>query len=701
MPDYIYLLENRLSVDQQNALRQLREAARQAGMILFLTGDAVRDLTNGHAVRGLEVSVHGNALNFKKTIEKLGGIVWGQDEASRALYLCFPGTVRVDVISAHRTEYPKPGKPVFHAASIQEDLRRRDFTVNAMAISLNEGSFGLFMDPMNGAADIESRTLRLVSNYGFLDEPALLIRATRYRARLGWELDPKSQTRYENAKTEGVIEHLSEQARRQELEQIGHEEEALTVLRALEAEGWMKDLFPAWTSAKADEEKLKALHNLAAELLAQGVHPDMSAAQMQLLTEGLVPKDRTALKKMMLRPGFVEEWNSLDALAAGFAKVLMAKANSTPSAGFKLFTSYDPEAILWLGFTSKDPGIQERFNLFLKVWPEARQRIPHALMQEMRITPELAGYREIVQAVFLELIDGRLTTPEELRAFLEPHSPPAPPPQVTIKRPRAKRGADAKAKEQSYDDDEESEAELDEDEELDDLGGDEDVIDLGLNLPKGDLDAEIPDLAESDEIESVEDDLEAEEPEPVSASAKRGAQKSAPKKTPKETPVPAPAAGKAAKPVAPVPVAKPAPPKTEKAEKAQVASKPKPTAKPVPAPAAKAVASAAKPSGSSGKVIPAKTSPAKVKAVPAVKKPASAPVAAKGSKPAKPVAASAKKPAAKTPAKAPAKTAAKTQAVKSAPAKGKQALKPAKAKQPPKPSKPIKKKSASKPAKKR
>src|SRR5579863_7198228 len=116
MPDYIYLLENRLSADQQNALRQLREAAREAGTILFLTGDAVRDLTSGHLVRSLEVSVHGNALNFKKTIEKLGGVVWGQDEASRSLYLCFPGTVRVDVISAHRTEYPKPGKPVFHAA---------------------------------------------------------------------------------------------------------------------------------------------------------------------------------------------------------------------------------------------------------------------------------------------------------------------------------------------------------------------------------------------------------------------------------------------------------------------------------------------------------------------------------------------------------------------------------------------------------
>src|ERR1700758_4329938 len=400
MPDYIYLLENRLSADQQNALRQLREVAREAGNLLFLTGDAVRDLTSGHAVRDIEVAVQGNALKLKKGIEKLGGKTWGEDEASRSLYLCFPGTVRVDLVSAHRREYPKPGKTDFHPASIQEDLRRRDFTVNAMAISLNEGSYGLLMDPLNGAADIEARTLRTVSNYGFLEEPSLMIRATRYIARLGWELDPRTQQRYENAKAENIIESLSPHDRAQELEQIGHEDEGLKVLRALEAEGWMKVLCTTWTSNRADEEKLNALHEQRVQLQMQGVQPDMSAAQMQLLTAKMPPKDLAALKKGLLRPGFVEEWNSLDSLASGFAKVLLAKENQTPSATFKLFTSYDPEAVLWLGFTSKDSAVKERYNNFLKVWPEVRQRIPYALMQEMRIRPELPDYNQIIQAIF-------------------------------------------------------------------------------------------------------------------------------------------------------------------------------------------------------------------------------------------------------------------------------------------------------------
>jgi tRNA nucleotidyltransferase/poly(A) polymerase len=581
------------------------------------------------------------------------------------------------VVSTHRTEYPKPGKPVFHPASIHEDLRRRDFTANAMAISLNEGSFGLLMDPMNGAADIEARTLRLVSNYGFLEEPSLLIRATRYLARLGWELDPKTKTRYDNAKAEGVIEYLSTTTRNEELEQIGHEEEGLKILRALEAEGWMSVLFPAWTAAKADEEKLSALHALAVELLLQGVHADMSAAQMQLLTAKLSSKDLAALKKSMLRPGFVEEWNSLDSLATVFAKVLLAKENATPSTSYKLFTTYDPEAILWLGFTTKDPAVKERFDLFLKVWPEARQRIPHALMQEMRVTPELATYREIVQAIFLELIDGRLTTPEEIRAFLEPHSPPAPPPQVTIKRPRAKRGAEAKIKEPSYDDDEDAEVDLDADDDLDDIvADDEEDMGLGLALPKVDLDTE-----NSDEVEPVGADLDSDldaddedgddEPEPTAPPSKRGPKApAAPKPSPKAAKAPAVPAPKPAVSTAqhtPVVHAKSKPAPAPKHAPAPVASKEKKQAKhahatpaprhsapkPPPKPAPKAPSKPAAKSAIKKPLVKPLRKPAPSKSAPVKSKAKAAPVSSKSAKPSH--SAKASRPAVKKPAPKPAK----------------------------------------------
>src|SRR5579875_1906892 len=200
MPDYVYLLENRLSAAQRNAVEQVRQAALHAGMTVFLSGGAVRDLTSGFPVRDLDFSVQGNALKLKKALEKAGGEFWGDHEPTRTLFFWFPGSVRVEVSSSRSEEYPKPGKPVYHWAPILEDLRRRDFTANAMALSLNEGSWGLLLDPLNGVADIEARQLRLVSNYGFIEDPARMIRAARLMARLDWTLEEKTATRYQTGK---------------------------------------------------------------------------------------------------------------------------------------------------------------------------------------------------------------------------------------------------------------------------------------------------------------------------------------------------------------------------------------------------------------------------------------------------------------------------------------------------------------------
>jgi tRNA nucleotidyltransferase (CCA-adding enzyme) len=530
MPDYIYLLKNRLSIHQRNALDQIRLAAREAGMTVFLVGGAVRDLTSGSPVFDLDVTVQGNALKLKKTLEKAGGKLWGEHEPSRTLFFRFPVGVTVEISSARREEYPKPGKPVYHWDTILEDLRRRDFTANAMALSLNEHSYGLLMDPLNGVADIEARQLRLVSNYGFIEDPSRLLRATRLVARLGWQLDERTQTRFQNSKEEKAIEALSPYHRGYELEEIGHEEDGLRVLAAMEAEGWMHHLFPAWTTASADAAALEEMRKLVTQLQMQGVSPDISAVSVHYLTAKLSPKDLAALKALFVRPGFVEEWNNLDHAAKEFNKQLMGKEAATPSATWKLFTTADPQAVLWLGLTSKAPAVQAKYKNFFTVWPEARQKIPHALLQELRITPEVPGYDEMISRLFLGVIDGNLETEEQLRAFLEPYSPPAPPPPVTVRRTRGSKKSGEKTKvlvEAAFDGDAEDALPLDDDE------------------------------AAEEPIEDVEDEDEGEGEPPVTLppAAKKSAP--APKKSPAESQLNSPAS-KPTKPEAPAPKASPA-----------------------------------------------------------------------------------------------------------------------------------------------
>jgi tRNA nucleotidyltransferase (CCA-adding enzyme) len=447
MPDYVYLLERRLSPAQRSALSLIRDAARTEGMTSFLTGGAVRDLTSGHPVRDFDVTVQGDALKLRERLESAGFVFWGSHAPSQTLFLRYPGGVRLEISSARKETFAKPAHPTYEWASILEDLRRRDFTVNAMAISLNEGSYGLLMDPTNGVADIEMRTLRLVSNYGFLEDPIRLLRAVRLGTRLGWLMDERTKQRFDNAMEEGVFSAISSYQRGYELEEIGHEESPLEMLRTLEQQGWMKHLYPAWTVSKADAQGLGQLHELQTRLQMEGIYPDISAAAMELLTARMPPKDIAGLKKLFVRPGFVKEWERLDKDAEAFAAKLTAKESSTPSATWKLLTRSAAEPVLWLGLTGKGAAIQNKYKNFFTVWPEARQKVPTALMLEMRITPELERYPELLQELFFQTMDNKLNDEAALRAFLEPYSPPAPPPPVNLRKPRAAKKKSAKKEE--------------------------------------------------------------------------------------------------------------------------------------------------------------------------------------------------------------------------------------------------------------
>src|ERR1700743_269891 len=151
----------------------------------------------------------------------------------------------------------------------------------------------------------------------------------------------------------------------------------------------------------------------------------------------MAPKDVAALKKAFARQGFVAEIEALEDEAKAFAAELSGKGAATPSQAWKMLHSAKPEAILWVAHTSKNSGIQAKFKGFFTEWAQAKQKIPYVLMQEMRIVPELPLYNELLDKLFFELMDNKLGTVEEMKAYLEPYSPPAPPPPVHLRRPRA------------------------------------------------------------------------------------------------------------------------------------------------------------------------------------------------------------------------------------------------------------------------
>src|ERR1700689_4525061 len=235
MADYIYTMEIRLTPDQTKGVNLVQEISRAAGVTLYLTGGAIRDIISGFTIRDLDFTVQGNPLKLQKDFERAGEQIAGHEEDVRTLFLVLPGNVRGEIGMARTEHYEKVGgPPVIPPASIQEDLRRRDFTVNSMALSLNDGSRGLLLDPFNGVADIEAKVLRILHNYSFVEDPSRLIRAARFAARFHWPLEERTQARYDAAKENNYIEYLNKRMIGYELEQLAHEDDPIHIARALE-----------------------------------------------------------------------------------------------------------------------------------------------------------------------------------------------------------------------------------------------------------------------------------------------------------------------------------------------------------------------------------------------------------------------------------------------------------------------------------
>jgi len=443
MADYIYTLETRLSPDQQKAVALVLDAAKAAGMNLYLTGGAVRDIITGFPIRDLDFTVQGNALKLQKDLERAGAVIGDADSETRTLLLTLPGGVRAEIAMARSEHYDKQGKPPqITPATIIEDLRRRDFTVNAMALSMNEGSRGLLMDPFNGVADIEAKVIRVLHNYAFLEDPSRLIRATRFTTRFHWPLEERTQARYESAKENGYIDYIRNSSIGYEIEQIAYEDDALGVLKSYEKEDWLKVLNPHWSTAKVDTNGLGALMKTRQQMNELGYTPEVAPAVLHFLTARLGDKDIADLRRAIPRKDLVEAWKDLDANAHGLAKRLMGKEAATPSRTWQLLSSARPEMILFLAITARQQAVAQKIKNFFTKWRQVQQKIPLPEMTELRITPEMAEYQKIANDVFLLLLDGKLRSRTETLKFLKPLAPPPPPPPPP---PPAKRGRGAKA----------------------------------------------------------------------------------------------------------------------------------------------------------------------------------------------------------------------------------------------------------------
>ena len=319
-----------------SVLDNVRRLAGLAGVSAYLVGGPVRDHLLGVPVKDLDICVVGDAPALAARLtDAIGGRLTVHQRFGTASVTT--PELTVDLVTARRETYRRPGAlPDVSAGSIADDLARRDFTVNAMAIPIDGGIEDL-VDPHGGRADLSAGVIRTLHPDSFRDDPTRVLRAVRYAARFGFRMDPATLEELHTALDDKAIATLSADRIRHELERILAETNPLPALQCADSLGALDAINPSLTAAHL--RHLSAAPSSTLTWLAALVWPMSTRAATALAARLNAPAswvrvidDTTALvarQRQLARPGLRP--SEVCALLDGLSPDTIAAAAVMPS----------------------------------------------------------------------------------------------------------------------------------------------------------------------------------------------------------------------------------------------------------------------------------------------------------------------------------------------------------------------------------
>ncbi|MGA9883656.1 MAG: hypothetical protein WBQ34_08055 [Candidatus Acidiferrales bacterium] len=419
MPDYMYLLESRLSPEQRATLERVQELARSQEMNIYLTGGAVRDLISGQPIRDLDFTVEGNPVRMVRELEKGGARTLSENEKTRHYEMIFSGDADGSLSAARDDVYERPGaKPEYRFAGIMEDLRRRDFSINAIAISLNVQSRGLLLDPTNGLADLERQEVRALSIHAFTNQPVRLLRILRYCARMGFNMESRTQEWFDLAMERGQQENIDSADAGQELRAMSREDNAVPALKQWEARELLNAIHPQLQRRKPDYDALNKLSRVRMNFLEVGIRPRLRDATALYTLRRLKPREATSiLRNLNYSQAEINAIVDLPDRAHDIVKVLKSRKTETPRDAYFYLASLPSEMLAFIEAEVPDARAVSKIRNYLQKWRPLRLALPVAELDALGV-PRGPKFDEVLEQMFEKQLRGKGKTPEERTKLL-------------------------------------------------------------------------------------------------------------------------------------------------------------------------------------------------------------------------------------------------------------------------------------------
>ena len=254
-------LESFLTSESMAVVRLVKAEAERLDLPLYIVGGSVRDLLLGRVIKDLDFTVEGDAANLAEALlrkyagrvvfhHRFGTATWTLDESTfKRVNIPLLGTSEsfpfLDLISARSETYSQPGAlPAVQRSTIDDDLRRRDFSINAMALRLDGKYYGELVDPLGGRADLERGLIRVLHDRSFIDDPTRMLRAVRYAGRYEFVIEPKTLGLIDD-EAKPVLAGLSGERLRHEFDLMFEEKNRAAMLNRLADLDLLRPIHPS------------------------------------------------------------------------------------------------------------------------------------------------------------------------------------------------------------------------------------------------------------------------------------------------------------------------------------------------------------------------------------------------------------------------------------------------------------------------
>jgi len=277
-------MERGLDADGLALLREAGKLAQEMGVELYLVGGPVRDMLLQRPQLDLDLVAAGDGLSFARAWAEMLEASVTIHEPFLTATVTLPGGRHMDVATARRETYQHPGAlPTVQPASIEEDLSRRDFTINALAVALNPESWGELYDHCGGQRDLQAGLVRVLHDESFVDDPTRLIRAVGFEVRLGFSLEEHTRELLQAAIGESALDLISPQRRAEVLLPLVGEEPGADVLVRMGELGLLGSMHLGGPVSQELHGKLQRLPAVLEALDAPGTGRSAALARLALV----------------------------------------------------------------------------------------------------------------------------------------------------------------------------------------------------------------------------------------------------------------------------------------------------------------------------------------------------------------------------------------------------------------------------------